>query len=77
MGPGYTIEDVSAGDTELVRFQRLQEFAGNLIVKAVLAGTEPGDTGAMQSRLFSIIPGYIEATTSSRLKALSRGLLRK
>jgi uncharacterized SAM-binding protein YcdF (DUF218 family) len=74
MGPEYQIGVIGAGTAEEIRFQRLQEFIGNTLAQAVLANTKPGDTAAIEDRLFTIIPGYRETPLSSRLLAFTAGL---
>lgn len=75
MGPDYRIDAVPAGTIEAIRFQRLQEFVGNTLVRAVLGGTQPGDTQAIHDRLFRIIPGYADVSLPSRLFGALPGLV--
>jgi uncharacterized SAM-binding protein YcdF (DUF218 family) len=77
MGPGYEIDFIGSGAAEEVKLQRVQEFLGSVLVRAVLAGTEPGDTAKIQGRLFRIIPGYADVQMPSRLLAFAMGLMAK
>ena len=58
MGDKYIIGGLSAGGTETIKNQRLQEFVGNTLLKAILGNTKPGDTESIRERLFTIVPGY-------------------
>ena len=78
MGPNCHIDVIGSGAAEEARrFQQLSELVGSVLMHAVLAGTEPGDTAAIQTRLFKIIPGYSEVPTLSRLLTVASGLVTK
>ncbi|HUS25914.1 MAG TPA: YdcF family protein [Nevskiaceae bacterium] len=73
MGGGYNIAGLSVGkfEQESLR-QTMQEFAGSLLVRAVLGGTEPGDDETIKRRLFDIVPGYEPHSLAYRVGKLLR-----
>ncbi|HSX16781.1 MAG TPA: YdcF family protein [Patescibacteria group bacterium] len=67
MGPSYGIEAVSAGLFPERRTSRLHEAAGDLLMRAVLGGTEPGDHERIGTRLAQLVPGYDPGISIGRL----------
>ena len=61
-GPSYEIQPHDSGSFPERRLQAPYEYAGRLLSRRVLRGTEPGDDEAIRERLFALVPGYTGAS---------------
>ncbi len=74
MGDGYEIKGVPVSD-QAFPHQWSWEHAAGLLSSLVLAHTLPGDSDAVKSRLFNIVPGYRPMSTPRRIFAVTKSLV--